>query len=156
MKAAMRAACNRRFRSVLVLSALALASCDEISKQVMDLESSETQDWSFIESVGGLSIDQPVRQDDGSFMLPVICDVLRNGVQPMQPTKTFPAFSVRETKVEIHDHIVELRIVTCMGDVSASHAPPAKLGKLEPGMYRVRYGDSGEPAAELGSFTIAP
>jgi len=63
---------------------------------------------------------------------------------------------IRACRAEVRDHLIELRIVTCLVNDNDRdpRAPPAKLGHSAPGTYRVCYGDSGDPATELGTVTI--
>ncbi len=41
----------------------------------VSLVTSRGQSWEMIQSVGGLRVDDPVTQTDGTFFLPVVCNV---------------------------------------------------------------------------------
>jgi len=133
------------------VSLFAVTACQRAAR----FATSESRDWAFIQAVGGMAIHEPVRQADGTWLLPVDCDVSGTRAITNQPTTMNSGIVVRRTDTEIHDRIVELRIVTCVaGGERDALAPPADLGTPAPGTYRVRYANSDGTTVDLGTITI--
>jgi hypothetical protein len=106
----------------------------------MAVVSSEQRDWSFIQSVGGLGVDEPQKLDNGNYRLPVRCDVSGLHAITVKPTTLNSGLIVRETRATVREHTVQIWIVTCVADKHHNaRAPDVILKNLPPGTYQVQY-----------------
>jgi hypothetical protein len=114
------------------------------------------ENWAFVQSVGGISIGEPVREGSG-WILPVRADLSGFSKITVQPTAHNSGMACRETRATVTRNTILLVVVsTVAGDGREARCPPAHLGALTPGTYSVAYGAAPESAVALGSVVIAP
>lgn len=93
-----------------------------------------------IQSVGGLRVDNPVTQTDGTIFLPVICNVSGLDTVTVKPTMLNSALVVRKIATKCRKDSIQLQIVTCV--VDNKHTSITKgvyLGRMKKGSYLVQY-----------------
>jgi hypothetical protein len=93
-----------------------------------------------IQSVGGLRVDDPVLQTDGTIYLPVLCNVSGLDTITVKPTAMNSALVVRKIAVKRRGEKIQLQVVTCV--VDNKHTSVVKgvaLGKMPMGVYHVEY-----------------
>lgn len=130
-------------RVFITISALTLLACSIFA---------EPQTWNFVQSVGGISIGTPFRNESG-WILPVNADV--SGFQPRTGTAINSGIACRNTANKIEGNAIYLTIITSVaGDGRVAQCPPAYLGQLSPGRYDVFYRGPNERAIKLGEVSI--
>ena len=117
--------------------------------------------WSFVQSVGGMSIGTPAPVAATSsfsrtqhWQLPVHADV-SGRTNVTHPSKALhSALVCLKTKAEVRDQTIVLQVDTgVFRSGKSALCPPAELGPIAPGDYTVVYGDEAQP---LGRVSIAP
>ncbi len=90
---------------------------------------SSARDWKFVQSVGGLTIGTPNRDEHKHVILPVHCNLAAkySGLACDLPT------------VHVHSTNVFLTVCTILPGKRDANCPPADLGKLTGGDYSVFY-----------------
>jgi len=123
---------NIRVKLFLAMAALVLG-CG------MAVVTSEQRDWAFIQSVGGLAIDEPQKLETGNYRLPIRCDVSGREIT-IKPTTANSGLIVRETCCAICAHSIQIWIKTCLADGKHNAlAPDVILKNPPPGAYQVQY-----------------
>lgn len=129
--------------SVILLAASEIA-CAEIAT------------WTFMLSVGGVAIGEPVREGE-TWTLPVRADVSGLSKITVQPTALNSSLACRETRVTVERATIVIAFVTSpAGGGHEARCPAAALGRMAPGRYSVVYGGAGNTPADLGTIVIAP
>ncbi|MDD5521602.1 MAG: hypothetical protein PHI84_12355 [Kiritimatiellae bacterium] len=124
-------------RKLIILSQLSLLIC---CTSCVSLITSRGQSWEMIQSVGGLRVDNPVTQTDGTIFLPVICNVSGLDTVTVKPTMLNSALVVRKIATKCRKDSIQLQIVTCV--VDNKHTSITKgvyLGRMKKGSYLVQY-----------------
>jgi len=115
----------------------------------------EPQTWSFVTSVGGLSIQTPQHTEKG-WILPVLANVSGIEAVTMKPRLINSALICENTRAVVEGRSIFLTIETGLVRKGAEvRCPPAALGSIAPGRYRVFYRGPGEPAVPLGFAEVA-
>jgi hypothetical protein len=98
------------------------------------------QPWTVIQSVGGLRVDEPVRQPDGSVFLPVVCNISGLDTITVKPTMINSAWVVKKIAVKCRKGRIQIQVVTCVADNKhTSVARGVVLGEMPAGTYQVEY-----------------
>jgi hypothetical protein len=111
----------------------------------------QVQDWAFVQSVGGLAVDAPVKKG-GSWLLPIRADVSGVRASTTKPTKLNSALGC-SIKTRIEDQSIFVTVVTAPG-LSAA-CPAGDLGPLPKGRYTVFYSGSANERVRLRDIEIA-
>jgi hypothetical protein len=101
---------------------------------------SRGQSWEMLQSVGGLRVDDPVPQADGTTFLPVICNVSGLETITVKPTRLNSALVVRKVSAKCRGNRIQIQVVTCV--VDNNHTSVSKgvgLGARKYGAYQVDY-----------------
>jgi hypothetical protein len=115
-----------------------------------------SEGWPFVESVGGIAIDSPKKELAG-WVLPVRADVSGLSTITVRPTLLNSALACLRTNAAVEDQVIYIAIVTGLVRSGLSPlCPPARLGAVPPGKYRVFYRGPSEKAIELSEVEIAP
>jgi hypothetical protein len=115
----------------LVVSILMLTSCGAAL--------SERRDWRFVQAVGGMAVEQPVRDSRG-WALPVRINVSGTRAITVEPTLLNSALACDSVQAVIDGRIIYLTVVTRLVDEgSTAVCPAARLGQQQPGVYSVMY-----------------
>lgn len=125
----------KRPLSILLITPL-LVGCASCAS----LLTSRGQSWDMIQSVGGLRVDDPTRQPDGTTFLPVVCNVSGLDAITVKPTTINSALVVKKTTARFRKNRIQIQIVTCV--VDNKHTPTSKgvdLGTPLSGIYQVEY-----------------
>jgi len=122
-------------------SLLAFVGCTDLISSV----SRSSQDWRFVQSVGGMALGTPARDDRGHVLLPIHCDVAttNSGMVCLPPW------------VRVRGRMIYLTLRTSLPAAPYdSRCPPADLGALAPGGYSVVYRSPGGDEHALGSIQL--
>jgi len=108
-----------------------------------------------IQSVGGLRVDNPVTQDDGSVFLPVVCNVSGLEAITVKPTTLNSGLVVRKIKSKVLQNKIQIQVVTCVVDKKhTSISKGVSLGKIKPGTYQVEYLNPNKSTIKLRKIEI--
>jgi hypothetical protein len=127
------------------------------------IATSSVADWEFIQSVGGIAVGSPIKHNDGSWTLPVSCDVSGLTTITKKPTSLNSALVITDTFARVDGNKIHLTVVinSAQRSKKTAHCTAVNLGKMKPGEYIVVYGDSmsfpGEPDAvtyKIGTVII--
>jgi hypothetical protein len=116
----------------------------------------ETRTWSFVQSVGGLSIAEPVRVTAG-WSLPINANVSGHESVTQAPTTLNSALVCESTSAVVEEGSIYIAIST--GLARGQHkvmCPPALLGHIAAGAYRVFYRGPGHQPVLVGKIQISP
>ena len=137
----------RAIDATVIAAALTLVSVDALADRAS---------WTFLQSVGGLTIGEPQREG-GGWVLPVYADVSGLNKASVQPTTLNSGIACLETRASVKGSTVALSIFTGVaGSGRIARCPAAKLGHLAPGRYTVVYRGVGEAEVSVGRIVIAP
>ena len=129
----------------MVITFLTVYACSMIA---------EPQSWSFIESVGGIAVDPPVRADR-SWVLPVRCDVSGLKTITIKPAKVNSGIACQNIRAEVEGSFIYLTVLTTIaGGGRNAECPPALLGQVVSGTYRVFYRGPNEKPVQLGEVAV--
>lgn len=130
----------------IVLVMLVAASCSS------RVTFAQARDWAFVQSVGGLAVEQPFRQD-GRWFLPVRCDV--SGIQAVTAKPSVLNSGIGcSTVARVEGRAILLRVETRL--VSPAKCPPVDLGASLNGRYTVFYASSPKERVKISEVNIAP
>jgi hypothetical protein len=108
-----------------------------------------------IQSVGGLRVDDPIIQPDGTVYLPALCNVSGLDAITVKPTAVNSALVVRKIAVKRRDEKIQLQVVTCVVDNKhTSIVKGVPLGKMPKGAYQVEYLNPDGTTASLREIKI--
>jgi hypothetical protein len=97
------------------------------------------QPWAFVVSVGGIKVGDPV-EANGAWTLPVQADVSGLETFTAKPTVLNSARVCARVAAEIVDNSIYLTIHSDLAGVTKSaRCPPAQLGAISPGKYKIFY-----------------
>ncbi len=114
----------------------------------------ERQTWDFMHSVGGISIADPFRED-GTWYLPVLCDVSGTRKVTVEPTRLNSALATADVRIQVKGMAVYVTVVTTMASHNQSSlCKPAALGNVPVGTYSVFYRDPDGTRHKLGKISI--
>ncbi len=111
---------------------------------ILGLFTSETRDWAFIQTTGGIRIAPPMHKD-GKVVLPVIYWPEGNS-----------GLMVRKIKLQQQDRQLAIQVVTQVVEKGSDAAARnfVDLAGITPGSYTVYYETLGDPAKKLGLIVI--
>jgi len=131
---------------IAIIMSLTLVSCTEFP--------SEQRSWSFIKSVGGISIDKPFLKNN-SYHLPIKVDV--SGLQKIttKPTKLNSALMCSRIGYLIEENEISISVYTSLiNDTASSNCKSILLTGITPGVYKVFYNQKNHSKHLIGSITI--
>jgi hypothetical protein len=111
----------------------------------------EKRDWTFVESVGGLSVGTPYHTAEG-VMLPVRAAVSGIKTFTVKPTVMNSSVGCEKVIAVVEGHKIYLTVETSFG--GNSRCPAAKLGAVEAGKYAVLYREPDGHTVPLDKVTI--
>jgi hypothetical protein len=137
--------------TTLVLLLSLVASCSSL----MSMAAYSSRDWEFIQSVGGIAVGSPWRDDGGYVFLPIDCDVSGLRAITVKPTLINSALVCEAPRVRVRERSVFILICTSLpSGRHDSQCPDGELGKLSPGTYDAFYGSPGDFEHPLGSIDV--
>lgn len=139
-------------RRRLLACVLALSSLLPVSGQAKPV------DFAFVQSVGGIKIKNPRREEEGWF-LPVEIDVSGLKTVTVTPTAQNSGLACEKTSARVSGQKILITVHTGTPKPNrAATCPPAPLGNLESGAYDVYYdtGASGSSFVKASGVTAAP
>ena len=115
----------------------------------------QTVDWDFIQKVGGIKTDIPLKTDEG-FYLPVICNVSGLDSITIKPTNLNSALTCKRIKSIIIENTIHLKVITglVVSKKENCNCIGVEVGNLKHGSYLVYYGDKSSFEHPIGKFTI--
>ena len=115
----------------------------------------EPRTWSFVTSVGGISIQTPQRSEKG-WVLPVLANVSGIEAVTAKPTLLNSALICENTRAVVQGRSIFVTIETgLVRKGTVVRCPSAELGSIAPGRYQVFYRGPGESAVPLGFVDVA-
>src|SRR4029077_17489159 len=131
-----------------------LTKCLRVAILLPVVADAATQNWAFVESVGGLTVSDPVRVE-GQWLLPVQADVAGLESFSSKDTTLNSALACSKVAATVRGTNIFLAIVTGVAGPGASaRCPPAKLGSLPPGDYNVFYRGPDNVAVRIRTVSI--
>lgn len=110
--------------------------------------------WSFVQSVGGISIGE-VSQDEGGWLLAIHANVSGLEEVTVKPTIVNSALICESTSASIQDSAIYLTISKgLIREGYSIDCPAAKLGNINAGNYQVFYKSPNGETQPLGEVVI--
>jgi hypothetical protein len=131
---------------------LSLAGCESIVSSV----ARSSCDWSFVQSVGGIALGTPRRDERGHVLLPIRCDVSGTETITTRPTAINSGNVCVAPQMRVRSGTVYLTVRTSLPSKRYPNArcPDADLGELPAGQYSVIYANPDGSQHPLGSIQI--
>jgi hypothetical protein len=139
-------------RSVLIVGLLIIAVA--VRQNFGSSIFSSSRDWNFVQSVGGLSIGTPHRDDRKHVILPIRCDITGTQTITIRPTTGYSGLAFDLPTVHVHSTNVFVTVCTILPGKRDAKCPPADLGKLKGGDYSVFYLSPDGKKEPLGSIQV--
>lgn len=134
----------------LATSLLLLVTATVAFSGVTGFLSQKTQNWSFIQAVGGMEVS--VKENN----LIIDCHVSGTKKVTVEPTLINSALGVRKVKCQRVGNIIQLRLVTSVIEKGMSSSwKSIDISAYPAGIYTVQYIDSDGTAHPLGKITLA-
>ena len=114
----------------------------------------EARDWAFVQAVGGLAVESPIRTTNG-WSLPIRADIA--GIQriTIEPTTMNSGLVCERTDARVEGQSIFIAISSALARKNlSSKCPAAQLGAIAPGHYRVFYRGSGEQPHFLSEVSV--
>jgi hypothetical protein len=140
--------------SVLIASALLVAGAG--CESIVSSAARSPRDWQFVQSVGGISLGTPNRDDRGHVLLPIRCDVSGLQTITVRPTTINSGIVCESPIVRVRSSTIFLTIRTSVPSKRYPNArcPDADLGAPTAGQYSVIYASPDGSQHPLGSIQI--
>ena len=138
----------REMKTTLIsLGIIWLSATNAISASVV---ASRAQDWGMVQSVGGLRVDDPIKHEDETTFLPVICNVSGLETITVKPQTLNSALVVRKIAAKVKANAIRIQIITGVADNRHNaRTSGVNLGKVPPGRYAVEYVNPDGSAVEI-------
>ena len=117
---------------ILLLMVL-LSSCSFLSP---------VADWEFVQSVGGIAIGNPAKNDQGEVIVPVECGLAGLKTVTVEPTTVNSGIGFKKYKLKIKGSDIYISIVYSVG--LPEQCPPLNLGQIPNGKYQIIYKAKGQ------------
>ena len=139
--------------TIIISAVLALFLAGFASAGISDWLYGES--WEFMESVGGVKIDEPVRQAVGTVYLPVRCDVSGLTEITRKPTLINSALVVTGIDNKIKENQIWISVKTGLTTKNSTCVCPGiNLGNIPSGEYEVFYYGSDRQKHSLGTAIV--
>jgi hypothetical protein len=113
-----------------------------------------SEGWQFVQSVGGIAIDTPTKDLSG-WAIPVRADVSGLSTITVKPTLLNSALACVHIVAAVEGQAIYITVVTGLVRSGVNPlCPPAQLGNVAAGKYRVYYRGPGEKPIELSEAKI--
>lgn len=123
---------------------------------VSDSAFCEEQTWDFIESVGGLSFDKPIKSAQG-WVLPVKVDVSGTQKITTNPTAMNSALACKNIASSVDGIAIYLTVITTPASKGLSaRCANVILGNISAGNYLVLYKSPDHIVYRIGAIKIEP
>ena len=139
-----------------LLLALLLLFAGTNCEMIVLAVSHSSRDWASLQSVGGLALGTPVRDDSGRVALPIRCDVSGTQTITVRPIGIDSGSVCERPIVRVRSNTIYLTVRTMLAgrEGLGGLCPPADLGKLATGTYAVIYLDPQGSHHPLGTIQI--
>jgi hypothetical protein len=113
------------------------------------------KDWTFVQSVGGLSLGVPVYRNS-EWSLPVKADVSGATEITIKPTAINSGLACKKIRAHVRGNRIYLSLVAGLaGSGTTARCPASELGKLPQGRYEVFYENPDQTSLVIGKIDIA-
>ena len=112
------------------------------------------RDWQFVQSVGGLAIGSPRRDDRKHVILPIRCSLAGDTVT-RKPTTGYSGLAFDTPIVRVSSTNVFLTFRTTLPGKRDAQCPPADLGKIAGGDYAVFYRNPDGTREPVGNIHVS-
>ena len=111
------------------------------------------RDWQFVQSVGGMALGTPHRDDRKHVILPIRCSVAGETITT-HPTTAYSGLAFDTPVIRVSSTNIFLTFRTTLPGKHDAQCPPADLGKIAGGDYAVFYRSPDGTRQELGSIHL--
>lgn len=127
---------KKHIAALIIIAVLPTLTAAGLSKLV----TSKHADWNFIQSVGGIMVEDPIRNDK-TIWLPIICNVSgleRITIKPTTVNSALVAGKV-EYKIEKDNILIHFETSLIDGQSKDVRTKGITIENIKPGVYRVEY-----------------
>ena len=145
---------RRKWTLTLATILFATVGCDSF----VAFAARSSRDWQFVQSVGGIALGTPQRDNRRHVLLPIRCDVSGTQTITVSPTAINSTLVCESPIVRVRSSAVFLTIRTSVPSKRFPNArcPDADLGTLTAGEYSVIYRSPDGSQHPLGSIQVPP
>lgn len=120
------------------------------------LATSHVASWEFIQSVGGIRLGKPEKKENGSWVLPVVCDVSGLTTVTHKPTTMNSGLVVNQMLYQVSGSEIRISVIlnTPLSTSRTSRCTHVNLSDINTGEYRVLYEEPNRSTHALGNITI--
>ena len=123
---------------------------------VVSTVTSEARNWAFVQSVGGILIDPPIRNDSGGWDLPVNADVSGTRTITAKPTAVNSGLACH-TSVAVEGRSIYVTVSTeVIAVLKRPECRSVHLEGIQPGKYMVYYRGPNEQPVKLTFVELQP
>lgn len=142
--------------AMLVAALGALAAVPAYGGQNSYLATSHVASWEFIQSVGGIRLGEPAKKENGSWVLPVVCDVSGLTTVTRKPTTMNSGLVVTRMLYQVSGREVRISVVlnAPLSTSRTSLCTEVTLSNINNGEYRVLYKEQNRSTHALGTITL--
>jgi hypothetical protein len=108
---------------------------------LVSIFTSDHVSWSFMQSVGGISVGTPNYLESGKWHIPVDCDVSGFKTITVKPTMINSALVVRKIKTKVKADSIQVWVITSVVDKhnKSPSSSGATLKNITEGSYKIEY-----------------
>lgn len=143
---------NRKFTWLVVVAGLLLIGA-VFQRTFGSLLFHTKRDWQFVQSVGGMAIGTPHRDDRKHVILPIRCSLVGETVT-RHPATQYSGLAFDTPIVRVNSTNVFLTFRTTLPGTRDAQCPPADLGKIAGGDYAVFYRSPDGKREAVGSIHV--
>lgn len=112
--------------------------------------------WEFLQSVGGIRLGEPKKNEQGGWVLPVVCDASGLTTVTHKPTKLNSSLVVTRMHYHLSGNEIRISVILYAPSSTArtSRCTDIALSGINAGEYQVIYEESNRSAHALGTITI--
>jgi hypothetical protein len=143
--------------TLIATTIVVLVTISYYTSSIVSFLARSSKDWQFVQSVGGIALGKPQRDNHGHVLLPIRCDVSGLQTITVRPKGLNSALVCEPPLVRIQSGTIFLTIRTSVAIASGNtdpRCPTADLGTLSAGDYSVIYRSPDGSEQPLGSINI--
>jgi hypothetical protein len=110
-------------------------------------------DWPFVQSVGGMAIGTPQRNEKKHVILPIKCNLAGQTITT-HPVTAYSGLAFDTPAIRVNSTNIFLTVRTTLPGKRDAQCPPADLGKLASGDYAVFYRNPDGTRQPLGTIHV--
>jgi hypothetical protein len=143
-------------RLAAIVAILAIAGCKSVTDNVAASVTHEARTWSFVQSVGGIMIDTPVRSEGGGWEIPINANVSGLYAITTKPAGKNSGLAC-STSVAVEGSSIYVTVSTeVIAVLKRPECPSVHVEGVLPGRYMVYYRGPGEEPVKLSFIELKP